>query len=583
MQVVFHVIVDENAKDVFIGGEIWKQFENAGSRNLVQKLHKCEEGYWKSDPVPVVVGEQFSYRYGVVLDSWSFLGGEKTEWDSQSNFSRNVVHHYDIFGGSGANMFKNDDKKQRGCLKFFEIFFKALGEGQYGIREALSNCNEFDVRSQFLDRDRGGVFVRWAIKQTGKAKNEDQKLLLAILLGQIASVQRSVSILQGEKGQADAANSLLHAISTFDSKKLPRDSSKYLLAVATPLVNVSSYQGRLSAVVFFCNVLHIDDLLKLQANLSPVQYSEYVFRLLVKKSSQVLKTVNEVLKKEILVNAFLTHAPTLNCLTDLVEEFSSELKSPQELNGPFMIEFLSKCESMEESNVGYNATILKVWERVPTTMRCNLSDGFAKVVVRMVKDNDCWNEDDIEHLNHLLRDKSLRTSAHMFAILEATSTKQDLHKLVLETLNSEAFYSIWNSLLPEQRKKLCMNCFDCVLVFQRRYSSEVVSTLAAFEEVCETYLVRNDEAIQHSLGNRALSRFPVAENRMTFLLDALSDIYTQTRSWFAQDWYVTQISHAFAKSRQDAHSKLQQVVDAIKRVIPDKSDGGAHIHLYLNK
>ena len=575
---------------VAIGGEITKVCRGESLRSNYVYLDNCGGGYWKSKPVYVPKGKLLTYRYGMRLPVGSFVdsfmfGSRNTEhWETEAHALTEMANHYDIFRVPPISWYTKEQNTFNGQIKFCKLFLKDMEIGKLSISEAFSNY--YRIAASIVSMHNQGKFVVWLMKQAAKVINDNQKIFLAILLGQIASIY---PILQGHNDQESAADSLLLAISNCEHDCVPPEAERFLYAVASPLINSSRYRGRLSAVVLFSNVLKLDDLYKLQTNIALTKYDENAFTSLIKKAAPGLKRMSNFQKKEMVIDACLTNAPTLQCLNSVVEEFPEEFRQSRGLNGSFMVEFSTVCETEAEKGKGYDPTALAIWHRVPKPMRSSLADGFSKFALRIVKDleESSWNDENVKFLEKLILDKTMQTTAHIFVILEAMSLSQipHLEKLILKILNLPEFGSTWKSLQTEKQKKLCKNCFDWLVISQHASTTgdTVVNIMAALEKLCERYHIRDDNTIHQVLGHQAIHLLPTAEDVLMFLLNVLPDVCQRSHSWFAQKWFVTQIRYAFSTNHHEAPFKLKLVVDALKKVSPVGTGKRGHSHLQLSR
>ena len=436
---------------------------------------------------------------------WVFPGtGEgSTELVGEKNFRKlnTRTNQYDIFH------FPNDKESDKVFLDGYFVFVDMLYSklhvgGRNNFQQVLIECENVHLGFSRMDKADKISFLKWIEDVTSKTSTWYDVVFICSILGRFVEFRNCNDIFRDMK--ATTADRLLDLLTKCEYEHIPQRSGDMIKSVAVLLLQAGTHKGWLAFLSYFANLFEVNRLLQIAVNL-PMQYSEKHFNCLAGYVVDLLGSLAEISDSREICSFVVDNCHSIGSLWHLYRELSVRIPDLSSSLGERFSERF--CELIAGTTRSQRIDLLQrnYWEMTPITMRNRLAEPFMQALLQQVV-RGTLSQEMLVTLKAYTADKDIRTSK-CFApfILRLTQNRNEgVMNFVVDMLNSEKFFGVWNSWSDIDKLEVCNSLLKTMFQFHNpfgrtRQREKVIQVLDAEKKICETYALQNDQKMKFGL------------------------------------------------------------------------------------
>ena len=479
---------------------------------------------------------------------WVITGEGSTELVDEKN-SRKLntrTHQYDIF--HFPNEMESDKDRFDGYLVFVRMLYSKLHVGGGNkFQQVLIECENVHLGVSRMDKADRISFLKWIEDVTSKTSTWYDVVFICSILGRFVEVRNCSDIFRDMN--ATTADKLLDLLTKCEYDHIPQSSVDMIQSVAVLLLQAGTHRGWLAFLSYFANLFEVNRLLQIAVSL-PMAYSEDHFNCLAGYVVDLLGSLADISDSREICSFVVDNCHSIGSLWYLYRELSFRIHDlPSSLGERFSERF---CELIAGTTSSRRIDLLErnYWEMTPVTMRNRLADPFMQALLQQVV-RGALSQEMLVTLKAYTADNDIRTSK-CFApfILRLTQNRNEgVMNFVVDMLNSENFFRVWNSWSDIDKSQVCNSLLKTMFQFHNplrrpRQRHKVIQVLDAEKKICETYALQNDRKMKFALEEC------VIELLHNVSLDSILDAFVDTdlSSQVMQSCYSSLLRDAVKRS-----------------------------------
>ena len=432
---------------------------------------------------------------------WVFTRTDGLVDETNSRKLNTRTHQYDIF--HFPNEKESDKVLFDGYLVFVRMLYSKLHVGGgNNFQQVLIECENVHLGVSWMDKADRISFLKWIEDLTSETSTWYDVVFICSILGRFVEVRNCSDIFRDMN--ATTADRLLDLLTKCEYDHIPQSSVDMIQSVAVLLLQAGTHRGWLAFLSYFANLFEVNRLLQIAVSL-PMQYSEDHFNRLAGYVVDLLGSLADISDSREICSFVVDSCHSIGSLWYLYRELSVRIHDLSSSLGERFSERFCKLIAGTTRSRRIDLLERNYWEMTPVTMRNRLADPFMQALLQQVV-RGALSQEMLVTLKAYTADNDIRTSKYFAPfILRLTQNRNEgVMNFVVDMLNSENFFGVWNSWSDIDKSQVCNSLLKTMFQFHNpfrrtRQRDKVIQVLDAEKKICETYALQNDQKMKFAL------------------------------------------------------------------------------------